>query len=203
MEKRQFLIRRVSEPVIFQDKPQSLIYFERCLISPPVFPGTLDLTSYLQELHFAAAAGYKTKEEISELAGEVFGSLAIRLIIGQCIFAVRSTKGSRRESRLLKSALSSLEEKINFYSYRTWGVNSHPWGSGLEMQNVAIGMVKALKYLEFAREEDTVLDSELEVGEHLIEFRSEIMRTFEYDFLKEKIIEGIFVITGVQLGENI
>ena len=44
--------------MLFQDKPLSVIYVEECLINPPVFPGTQDLTTYLNEVHLLALGGF-------------------------------------------------------------------------------------------------------------------------------------------------
>lgn len=185
--------------MLFQDKPLSVLYFEKCLINPPVFPGAMDQTSYLDELHFLSLSGTKSAQQMSERVGEVLGSLAIKSIIAAAIVAVRQQYGNKREVRKLNSVYETLLEKMGYYSGLARTVTQHPYGDKLHMESVAIGMSKGLKFLTFSAQPDVVLEYELEVGPHLVAFRYEIMKNFPPSYLRDKLWEGIKEMTGVTL----
>jgi hypothetical protein len=199
MEKLLFLKVLGSNTVLFQDKPQSVIYIEECLINPPVFPGTQSLTGYMNEVHLLSLGGFENREEISERVGEVLGSLATMAVLATCIIAVRTQSGSKREIRKLNSAFETLLTKLGIYRDMAWSLNQHPFGGELDKQSVAIGMLKSQRFLASSTEPDVVLESEFNVGPHLVAFRYEIMKNFPPSFLREKLWEGIKEITGVTL----
>ena len=188
--------------MLFQDKPLSVFYFEECLINPPVFPGTQDLTAYMNQLHLLATGGFASKSQTSERAGEVLGSLAVKFVIAACIISVRTQYGKQREIRKLNSAMNTLEEKIGSYSDRAWSLDQHPWGGTLNDEMVAMGMAKNLSFLTAATQSDVVLENELNVGSHLVAFRYQVMGNFAPSFLREKLWEGIKRVTGVSLDGN-
>ena len=188
--------------MLFQDKPLSVIYVEECLINPPVFPGTQDLTTYLNEVHLLALAGFESSSEISERVGEVLGSLATKIVLAVCIFAVRTELGSKRETRRLNSALNLLSEKSGHYSGMAWSVDQHPFGGELDSRSVAIGMSKSQKMLALSTQPDVVLEYELNVGSHLVAFRYQVMRNFAPSYLRDKLWEGIKEMTGVSLDSD-
>ena len=188
--------------MLFQDKPLSVIYVEECLINPPVFPGTQDLTTYLNEVHLLALGGFESRSEISERVGEVLGSLAEKMVIATCIVAVRAELGSKRETRRLNSAFELLLEKSGHYSGMAWSVDQHRFGGELDSRSVAIGMSKSQKMLVFATQPDVVLEYELNVGTHLVAFRYQVMRNFAPSYLRDKLWEGVKEMTGVSLDSD-
>ena len=185
--------------MLFQDKPQSVIYIEECLINPHVLTGTQDLTTYLNEVHLLALGGFESRSEISDRVGEVFGSLAIKNVIAACILVVRTELGSKREVRKLNSAFELLLEKSGHYSDMAWSIDQHPFGDELESRRVAIAMSKSQKMLALSTQPDVVLEYELNVGSHLIAFRYQVMRNFAPSYLRDKLWEGIKEMTGVSL----
>lgn len=188
--------------MLFQDKPLSVLYFEECLINPPIFPGTQDLTSYLNDLHFAAIAGFAKNDQLSEEVGSVLGSLADKFVIAACIISVRTQLGSKREIRRLNSAMETLEGKLGLYIDKTWNLHQYPWSSKLDKEKVAIAMTKAQQFLTLSTEPDVVLEYEMNVGAHLVAFRYQVMGNFAPSFLQEKLWEGIKQVTGVSLDSN-
>lgn len=188
--------------MLFQDKPLSVIYFEECLINPPVFPGTQDLTGYLNELRYLALGGFENNKAISERAGEVFSSLTSKLIIATCIIAVRSQSGSKREKKKLNSAFETLLGKCGRYSGKIWNLDQHPFGGELDNEKVAIGMAKGLNFLVSSAGPGVVLENELGVGNHLVEFRYQVMRNFPPSYLRDKLWESIKEITGISLNSE-
>ena len=202
MEKLLFLKVLGSNTVLFQDKPQSVIYIEECLINPPVFPGTQNLTSYLDELHLLSLGGFENTRKISEMAGEVLGSLANKAVLAACIIAVRTQLGSKREIRKLNTAFETLLAKSGNYGSKTWSLNQHPFGGELDKHRVAIGMSKSQKFLALSTEPDVVLEYELNVGSHLVAFRYEIMKNFSPSYLRDKLWDGIKQVTGVTLDSD-
>jgi hypothetical protein len=185
--------------LLFQDKPLSVLYIEECLINPPVFPGTKDISSYLNELHFAALAGYATKAQLSEQVGGVLGSLASKFVIAACIVSVRTEFGKKREIRKLNSAMKTLEGKLGGYSNKSWSLDQYPWGGNIDLERVAIGMAKNQQFLSMSTEPDVVLEYELNVGTHFVAFRYQVMRNFTPSYLREKLWEGIKQVTRVSL----
>ena len=188
--------------MLFQDKPLSVIYVEECLINPPVFPGTQDLTTYLNEVHLLALGGFESRSEISERVGEVLGSLATKNVIAMCILAVRTELGSKREARNLNSAFKLLLEKSGHFSDVAWYVDQHPFGGELDSRSVAIGMSKSQKMLALSTQPDVVLEYELNVGAHLVAFRYQVMRNFAPSYLRDKLWEGVKEMTGVSLDSD-
>lgn len=185
--------------MLFQDKPLSVIYVEECLINPPAFPGTQDLTTYLNEVHLLALGGFESRSEISERVGEVLGSLAVKIVLASCIVGIRTTLGSKREIRKLNAAFNILMKKSADYVSMAWSVDEHQFGGELDRKSVAIGMSKNMKMLAQSTQPDVRLEYEMNVGAHLVSLRHQVMKNFAPSYLKDKLWEGIKGMTGVSL----
>ena len=188
--------------MLFQDKPLSVLYIEECLINPPVFPGTENLTTYLNELNSAALAGYATKAQLSAEVGGVLGSLASKFVMAACIVSVRTEIGKKREIRKLSTAMNILEGKLGGYSDKTWNSLQYPWGGTLDNDVIAINMAESQRFLALSTQPDVVLEYELNVGAHLVAFRYQVMRNFAPSLLRDKLWDAIKQVTGVSLDSN-
>jgi hypothetical protein len=187
--------------VLFQDKPVSVLYFEECLIDRASGPSAQKLNYYLNELRINSLGGFHSVDETSELAGEILGSIASDLIIGQCIVAVQSVSGNRREIRQLKKCFQELLDHSKQYSDKAWTISLHEWGRVLDNRLVAVGMSRSARYLTESGQPGNTLESEIKVGPRLREFRYSVMKEFSPVTLRQQLWRAIFEMTGVQLDE--
>lgn len=174
----------------FLDKSPELIYFEECLINPPVFPGTQPTQKYLVELSLEYLGRLKGIEEVSEIVGEVWGSICTNVVIGVCIAAVVSETGTNREIKKINAALDRLFTKQNEI------INLSP--SPLDMTIASQAASKCLRYLVDAAKPKTVLATEMKVLPYIQEVRYNALKQFAPSALREYLFDGIEQLTSIR-----
>jgi hypothetical protein len=176
--------------MIFQDKFPELIYFEECLINPPVFPGTLPTRKYLEEVSIEYLGHFKGINEVSEIVGEVWGEMCTKIVIGVCIAAVLGETGSKREIKKIESAFEKLVAKQS----QLKGLAPSP----LNFEKVSEGAAKNLNYLIGASQPNTVLQTEMSVSRDIQEVRHNALKQFAPSVLREYLFDGIEAMTGIR-----
>jgi hypothetical protein len=197
--------------VIFRDKPISVIYIDSCLINPPAFPGTVNTNLYLEKLHFEALGGDKSSEEISEIVGEIWGIICVKVVIATSIIGVCSDTASNHEKKSLEKVLDKLLKKqketisltrsIGFLEDNTikvQGQNIELPQLKLDMKIVSDSAAKSSKFLLSARDPNTVLEYELNVGQHIRSVRIDAVNAFAPSRLQELLYDGIEELTGLR-----
>jgi hypothetical protein len=197
--------------VIFRDKPISVIYIDSCLINPPTFPGTINTNLYLEQLHFEALGGDKSLEEISEIVGEIWGIICVKVVIATSIIGVYSDTASNHEKKSLEKVLDKLLKKqkqtisltrsIGFLEDNTikvQGQNIELPQLKLDMKIVSDSAAKSSKFLLSARDPDVVLEYELNVGQHIRAVRVNAVNAFAPRRLQELLYDGIEEFTGLR-----
>ena len=197
--------------MIFRDKPTSVIYIDSCLINPPAFPGTVNTNLYLEKLHFEALGGDKSLEEISEIVGEIWGIICVKVVIATSIIGVCSDTASNHEKKSLEKVLDKLLKKqketisltrsIGFLEDNTikvQGQNIELPQLKLDMKIVSDSAAKSSKFLLSARDPDIVLEYELNVGQHIRAVRVNAVNAFAPSRLQELLYDGIEELTGLR-----
>ncbi len=193
--------------MIFKSKTNSIIYFENCLLNPPVFPGTLSSEKYLTELHFEALGNFKSDNELSELVGEVIGTICTNIIIGVAILEVSRLLDSKNEVKKLENLFQLLIEKEKRHiamalnvgnitdEYSTIRGIKLP-SSTLNKQVMANSASRNLRYLISARNDDVRLESEMGIVDSIRAVRINALNQLPPSLLKRKLFEGINEILG-------
>ena len=197
--------------MIFRDKPISVIYIESCLINPPAFAGTIHTNLYLEQLHFEVLGGDKSLEEISEIVGEIWGIICVKVVIATSIIGVCSDTASNHEKKSLEKVLDKLLKKqketisltrsIGFLEDNTikvQGQNIELPQLKLDMKIVSDSAAKSSKFLLSARDPDNVLEYELNVGQHIRSVRINAVNSFAPSRLQELLYDGIEELTGLR-----
>jgi hypothetical protein len=170
------------------DARTSLQYFEKCLIKPPTFPGTLKPQDYLREISYEFAGGMRDLIEVSEIVGEVIGAEMVKVVIAQCIWAAIDEEFSPRDSRKVEKALVKVVSNSNQVM--------KSWPYQLDMERVAVGAARNLKYLVGAGKPKVTLQNELNVGSDLTDLRYQCVREYSPVRLRELLFERIAEVTG-------
>jgi hypothetical protein len=197
--------------VIFRDKPISVMYIERCLINPPLFPGTISSNHYLEQLHLEVLGGNKSVEEISEIVGEIWGSICVKVVIAISIVSFSSDTASNYEKKSLGKVLDKLLKKqkeiisltrsIGFFednSFRVQGQYIELPKFKLDMKIVSDSAAKSSKFLLSARDPDNVLEYELNESQHIRSVRINALNAFAPRRLQELLCDGIEEFTGLR-----
>ena len=197
--------------MIFRDKPISVIYIESCLINPPAFAGTIHTNLYLEQLHFEVLGGDKSLEEISEIVGEIWGIICVKVVIATSIIGVCSDTASNHEKKSLEKVLEKLLKKqketisltrsIGFLAdnaIRVQGQNIELPQLKLDMKIVSDSAAKSSKFLLSARDPDNVLEYELNVGQHIRSVRINAVNAFAPSRLQELLYDGVEELTGLR-----
>ena len=197
--------------MIFRDKPTSVIYIDSCLINPPAFPGTINTNQYLEQLHFEVLGGDKSLEEISDIVGEIWGIICVKVVIATSIIGVCSDTASNHEKKSLEKVLDKLLKKqnktisltrsIGFLennAVRVQGQNIELPQLKLDMKIVSDSAAKSSKLLLSARDPDNVLEYELNVGQHIRAVRVNAVNAFAPSRLQELLYDGIEELTGLR-----
>jgi len=165
-----------------------VIYFEECLINPPTFPGTLSAEKYLDQMTMEFVSGYRTLEEISEIVGEVWGTMCANIVIAGCIASVAMESCSKAEAKSIDNAYNKLiakQSKLKQHSPQQ-----------LYLNIASKGAAKSLRYLIDAGQGNTVLQSELSVGRNIQDVRYNALKQYAPSVLREYLYDGIESLTG-------
>jgi len=176
--------------MIFKAKIPELIYFEKCLINPPVFPGTLPTNKYLEEISIEYLGHFKGINEVSEIIGEVWGGMCTQIVIGVCIAAVLSETGTEQEIKKINAAF----EKLLSRQSELKGISPSP----LNLEKVSAGAAKNLSYLISASQPNTVLQTEMSVSREIQEIRYDALKQFAPSVLRGHLFDGIEAMTGIR-----
>jgi hypothetical protein len=195
--------------VIFRDKPLSVIYFDSCLINPPVFPGAIDTIDYLEQLHFKALGGDKSAEEISEIVGEIWGRICTQTVIAISIIGFLSESASIYEKRSLEKSFEKLikKQKKLIVLTRSVGILENKTikiqGQDIELPQLKLDMkivsefaAKSSQFLLSARDPDVILEYERTVGENIRSVRINSINNFAPSRLRDNLYDGIEELTG-------
>ena len=182
--------------MIFRDKPTSVIYIDSCLINPPAFPGTVNTNLYLEKLHFEALGGDKSLEEISEIVGEIWGIICVKVVIATSIIGACSDTASNYEKKSLEKVLDKLLKKQKETISLTRSIELPQLK--LDMKIVSDSAAKSSKFLLSARDPDIVLEYELNVGQHIRAVRVNAVNAFAPSRLQELLYDGIEELTGLR-----
>ena len=174
--------------VIFKDKLPVVIYFEDCLINPPTFPGTLPTEKYLDQVTMEYISGLRTLEEVSEIVGEVWGTMCANIVIAGCIASVAQETCSKNEAKTIDKLFDKLIAKQN--KMKQLSPNQ------LYLNIVSQGAAKSLRYLIDAGQANTVLQAELQVGKHIQDIRYNALKQYAPSALREYLYDGIESLTG-------
>jgi len=174
--------------VIFKEKPPVVIYFEECLINPPTFPGTLPTEKYLDQVTMEFISGYRTLEEVSEIVGEVWGTMCANVVIAGCIASVALESCTKNEAKAIDKVFDRLVMKQNRLKQHS--------PSELYLNLVSQGAAKSLRYLIVAGQGNTVLESELSVGRNIQDIRYNALKQYAPSVLREHLFDGIESLTG-------
>jgi hypothetical protein len=170
------------------DASTALQYFEKCLIKPATFPGTLKPEDYLREISYQFAGGIRDLSETSEIVGEVLGAELVKVVIALCIWSVAEETCSPSEARKLKKAL----EKV--YANANKVVKNWPYE--LDMERVAVGAARNRDYLIGAGKPKVTLQSEINTGSDFSNLRYLCVREWSPARLRELLFERIEEVTG-------
>lgn len=197
--------------MIFRDKPISVIYIDSCLINPPAFPGAINTNLYLEKLHFEVLGGDKSAEEISEIVGEIWGVICVKVVIATSIIGVYSDTASNHEKKSLEKVLDKLLKKqkelitltrsITFLennTIRVQGQNFELPQLKLDMKIVSESAAKSSQFLLNARDPNTVLEYEVNVGQQIRSVRINAVNAFAPSRLQELLYDGIEELTGLR-----
>lgn len=185
--------------MFFRDKHIASIYIESCLINSPRMPHLLSTSDYFFQLHMEFLGGFRTQDEISEIVGEVLGVLIVKRIICECIVSFCREKSKKYELRSILSSRDLLLSKIDELSKQCLALYAPAQKNFLNDVVLAQGMAKNLNFLLSARQPGIVLEYELSVGLHLVQFREEVMKSFPEEFLKQQMSKVIKQLTGQSL----
>jgi hypothetical protein len=166
----------------------ALKYFEKCLIKPATFPGTLKPEDYLREISYEFAGGTRDLTEVSEIVGEIAGAELVKVVIAHCIWAAVDDECSPRDSRKVEKAL----EKVVSSSNRIM----KSWPYQLDMERMAVGAARNLNYLIGAGKPKVTLQNELNLGSDFSNFRYQCVREYSPVRLRELLFERIVEVTG-------
>ena len=170
------------------DAATALLYFEKCLIKPPTFPGTLKPEDYLREISYEFAGGTRGLIEVSEIVGEIIGAEMVKVVIAQCIWAAIDEECSPRDSRKVEKVL----EKVVARSNRIM----KSWRYQLDMERVAVGAARNLNFLIGAGKPKVTLQNELNLGSDFSDLRYQCVREYSPVRLRELLFERIAEVTG-------
>jgi hypothetical protein len=174
--------------MIFKEKSSVIIYFEECLINPPTFPGTSPTEKYLDQVTMEFISGYRTLEEVSEIVGEVWGTMCANVVIAGCIASVARETCTKSEAKTIDKLFDKLITKQNQLKQHS--------PTQLYLNLVSDGAAKSLRYLIDAGQANTVLQSELSVGKHIQDIRFNALKQFAPSALREYLYDGIESLTG-------
>ena len=172
-----------------------------------MFPGTLSTEKYLTELHFEALGNFKSDNELSELVGEVIGTICTNIIIGVAILEVSRLLDSKNEVKKLENLFQLLIEKEKRHiamalnvgnitdEYSTIRGIKLP-SSTLNKQVMANSASRNLRYLISARNDDVRLESEMGIVDSIRAVRINALNQLPPSLLKRKLFEGINEILG-------
>lgn len=167
---------------------KAILYFDRCLINPPIFPGTLKSEDYLRELGYEYAGGFKDLNLVSERVGEVLGAALVKVVIAVCINTVTQESCTKSEIRQL--------EKKNMKVYENKNKLVLSWQYQLNMERAAVGAARNLDYLIEAGKPEVTLQNEMDVTSFIRDYRYECMREFSPGRLQELLFDEIVGLTG-------
>jgi len=167
----------------------ALTYFEKCLINPPIYPGTLGPTEYLQELGYELTGNFKNLDEVSERVGETLGSELVKVVIALCIKTITQEGISTKEVKKLEKALTKV------YNRKDMLVRS--WRYKLNMEKVAAGAAQNLNYLIEAGKPNVTLQTELNADPSLSNYRQKCLGEFSPVRLREALAAEIQGLTGL------
>jgi hypothetical protein len=170
------------------DASDALQYFEKCLIKPAPFPGTLKPEDRLREVSYEFAGGTRDLIEVSEIVGEILGAQMVKVVIAQCIWATIDDECSPRDSRKVEKAL----EKVVSSSNRIM----KSWPYQLDMERTAVGAARNLNYLIGAGKPKVTLQDELNLGSDFSDLRYKCVREYSPVRLRELLFERIVEVTG-------
>jgi len=170
------------------DASLSLDYFERCLINPPIFPGTQKPIEHLFELPFRMSAGDVSKDELSERVGELMGSELVKVVIALCINTITQESCSPREAKRLNKALAKV------YDRKDRLVKECP--KNLNLKKVATGASRNLDYLINAGKPDVTLQTEMNESPKFSDLRYKCVKEFSPARLQELLFDEIVGLTG-------
>jgi hypothetical protein len=174
--------------VIFKEKSPVVIYFEECLINPPTFPGTLPAEKYLDQVTMEFISGYRTLEEVSEIVGEVWGTMCANIVIAGCIASIAQETCTKGEAKTIDNLFNKLITKQNRLKQHS--------PTQLYLNLVSDGAAKSLRYLIDAGQGNTVLQAELSVGKHIQDIRYNALKQFAPSTLRAHLYDGIESLTG-------
>lgn len=174
--------------MIFKEKSAVVIYFEECLINPPTFPGTLPPEKYLDQVTMEFISGYRTLEEVSEIVGEVWGTMCANVVIAGCIASVAQETCTQSQAKTIDNVFNKLIAKQNRLKQHS--------PTQLYLNLVSDGAAKSLRYLLDAGQGNTVLQGELSVGRHIQDIRYNALKQFAPSALREYLYDGIESLTG-------
>jgi hypothetical protein len=165
----------------------------------------------LEKLHFEALGGDKSLEEISEIVGEIWGVICVKVVIATSIIGVCSDTASNHEKKSLEKVLEKLLKKqkdlitltrsIGFLennAIRVQGQNFKLPQLKLDMKIVSDSAAKSSQFLLNARDPNTVLEYELNVGQHIRSVRIDAVNAFAPSRLQELLYDGIEELTGLR-----
>ena len=133
-------------------------------------------------------SGYRTLEEISEIVGEVWGTMCANLVIAGCIASEAMESCSKAEVKSIDNAYNKLISKQN--KLKQHGPHQ------LYLNIASKGAAKSLRYLIDAGQENTVLQSELSVGRNIQDVRYNALKQYAPSVLREYLYDGIESLTG-------
>lgn len=176
--------------MIFKGKSAVVIYFEQCLINPPTFQGTLPTEKYLDQVTVEFISGYRTLEEVSEIVGEVWGTMCANLVIAGCIASVALETCTKNEAKVIDKLFDKLVTKQNrLMQYSP---------SELYLNLASQGAAKSLRYLIDAGQQNTILQSELSVSREIQDIRYNALKQYAPSVLREYLYDGIESLTGIR-----
>jgi len=197
--------------MLFRDKPLSALYIDMCLTDPPTFPGTVETTEYLDNLHYETIGGSKSVEDISEIVGEILGSICIKAVIAKCIYSYSSKSASNFEIKSLTKSLHKCIQKQNniVNLIRHIGKIQNNMlkieGRTIELPDIKLdtkiltdSAAKSLQFLLSARSPDTVLEYERAVGERFCALRVAALNEFSPSTIREMLYDEIKELTGLR-----
>ena len=169
---------------------KAIVYFDSCLINPPIFPGTSKPEDYLRELGYEFAGGFKDLNLVSEKVGEVIGAELVKVVIALCINTVTQETCTKSEVRQLAKRLEKIYENKNKL------VRSWPYQ--LNMERVAVGAARNLSYLINAGKPKVTLQTEMGATSFIGEYRYECVGEYSPGRLRELLFDEIVGLTGLR-----
>jgi len=197
--------------MIFKDKPISALYIDMCLTNPPTFPGTIDIFRYLDDLHYDTLGGTKSVEEVSEIIGEIWGSVCTKVVLANLITSYSFKIASNFEKKSLKKSFDKFLQKQNNIINLTRHIGKiqnnvlEIEGREIELPDIKLdtkiltdSAAKSSQFLLSARSPDVVLEYERNVGENFRALRVAALNEFSPVSVREKLYDGIEELTGLR-----